>query len=360
MSTREIFEKSKNVVEEKENVQETKSDIRRGFMAQAMAENKRMDEIGRAMNDVRELEKDVDGSKSMENEELLRELSDKALDSNLEKVTIAGVEFAFKNPKVIEAIKQLGNSSVFEELSQTEQRNAKAYALKQEFVRHISSNAYLIKLAKEFDGDMKRALEEQRTRIELTDTVDIDANSNARTWPEGLENADGYYSLRDHEIKVDGHVFMMTDRYRSDVVRHEIAHASTRGDMRITDNARRILQQSYESTKIGDANYYDSKGNFLGLKQSYGMDDDYLGNDTERLARKQQLDLDMERLGVKKYGEEFTQEHYERIFEEYSKGTLSIGAEEFIETTKQDLEEYKKIFNEVADNSTHENVEDAV
>jgi hypothetical protein len=66
------------------------------------------------------------------------------------------------------------------------------------------------------------------------------------------------------------------------------------------------------------------------------------------LARKQALDAEMEKLGIKKYDEDFTGEHYDKLLEYNKAGNLSAGAREFIKTTKPEF--FKQIFNEIATN----------
>jgi len=72
-------------------------------------------------------------------------------------------------------------------------------------------------------------------------------------------------------------------------------------------------------------------------------------------VRKQILDLEMEKLGIKKYGEEFIPEkHYPKMIDAFKKGLFSKDAKEFILIIKQDPNLYKEIFNEIAKNESEE------
>jgi len=353
MHKKEKFEKNENIIEIGKDAQDSKLNMSKEFTLQTITESSRIDEISKSIDNIEDFKENIDGVKNSENRDVLYKLFDKVRSNSLAKVVIVGAGVALANPEIATAITQLDEINSHRELSYSEKRNIEVNVLKKKLVEHVGNSAYLVKLAREFDGNIEKALSEQKNRVKRTDSVDIDVNSDTNVWSEDLKNAgaDGYYTTREHKIYIDK---LLPSYQLSDRVRHELLHASTMGPIYVTGNAQKILQQSYNSPNNEGENYYSKEGKFMGIKQSYGMNDEYLNDPPERLARKQQLDLDLERLGVKKYGDDFTQEHYEKLMEEYSKGTLSIDAEMFIETTKQDPEVFKKIFNEVADNSTYE------
>jgi len=64
-------------------------------------------------------------------------------------------------------------------------------------------------------------------------------------------------------------------------------------------------------------------------------------------VRKQILDLEMDKFGIKKYGEKFTRNHYNKLRDLDRAGVLSNDAHDFIQTTKPEY--FEKIFNELAD-----------
>ncbi len=210
---------------------------------------------------------------------------------------------------------------------------------------HISSQEYLNKLQIEFGGDIEKAKKSQQRRIIYTDFVKIsfsdknDLTSEAidtsqyNKWiPKwlaleiecfklGINGAAGHYEPKDHIIGLPN------DRDNYIVGRHEILHASTRGVYDMPESTKSILKDSYQKSET--------------------RKDTYLNNATEILVRKQALDFEMDKLGIKKYGERFTKEHYEKMMEHYEKGDFPYDINDFIETTKPEY--FEKIFNEIAD-----------
>jgi hypothetical protein len=210
--------------------------------------------------------------------------------------------------------------------------------------KNVSSPEYLKKLQIEFNGSLKKAKDSQRRRIAYLDFVEfsfvkgnLDSTStteksknNNRWMPQWLfdlikpaEYDKGYYYPLQHKI-------VLPEKYDVSTVEHEIRHASTRGDIDISEKAKNILENSFEGGNI---------------KEEYI---EYLSCATERLARKQQLEHEMEILGIKKYGEKFTSEHYKKLMYFYEKGKLSRPSFEFIKTTKPEY--FEIIFNEIAQN----------
>jgi len=207
-----------------------------------------------------------------------------------------------------------------------------ATKLKEELTFHIKSDEYLAKLKKELNGNEDEAKRYQKIRAENLESVKITPLSLSemkekfgKDDPPGA-NVVGYYDPVGHEAFI---AYNHKDKYITAM--HELIHASTRQEKDITEKAKKILA---ESTKEGS--------------------DDYLKKPEERIARKQILDLEMDKLGIKKYGEEFKDEHYEKLMEYFKEGKLSRPAKEFINTTKP--EEFKKIFDELAKNESSDSV----
>ncbi len=216
---------------------------------------------------------------------------------------------------------------------------------------HINSQNYLKKLQIELGGDLKKAKEVQHRRIIYLDFVKFsfhDKKDMSNKWAKentagdskwipqwlqteiklykaGIKNVDAYYNSSKHEIALP--------KNKDDLsARHEIFHASTRGVYDMTESAKKILEDSYISSNT--------------------KEDEYFSRPTERLVRKQQLDNEMEVLGIKKYGEKFTKKHYKKLMEYYNNGKLSHNANEFIERTKPEY--FETIFNQVAQNNQEE------
>ncbi|MFZ2192715.1 MAG: hypothetical protein WAV31_00535, partial [Candidatus Moraniibacteriota bacterium] len=222
-----------------------------------------------------------------------------------------------------------------------EKRNENAKYLKEEFSKHVGSKEYLDKLAIEFNGDFDRAKKEQERRVGFVNSVRIDVNSDAEAWSQELkeEKATGYYDTGEHKIFIDKAlpVYLLADR-----LKHELSHASTKGPFFISEKAKKIFSEAYQSPNKEESAWK------YGEKVSHGMKDEYLSDPVEMAARKKQLDLELKSLNIKKYGERFTQEHYIKIMEAYKNKAFSDDTMIFIETTTP--AEFEKIFNEIAEN----------
>ena len=66
-----------------------------------------------------------------------------------------------------------------------------------------------------------------------------------------------------------------------------------------------------------------------------------------RAFLKKALEYDMAKLGVKTYGEEFTDDHYKKLLILQKEGLLNPSASEFLRMTKPEY--FKKIMNEIAE-----------
>jgi hypothetical protein len=209
-------------------------------------------------------------------------------------------------------------------------------------LEHVSGQDYLDRLAVEFGGDIEKAGYVQSTRMYFlkntqfnfmdSDLIDKKGKNISDLIPLWLYKA--YCQVNEPDMKIGG--FYETGQNRitlSDTVPdnlatvHEIFHASTDGVFNIPEETKLILQNSYLS--VGDEER-----------------DAYLSNPSERLARKQQLDLEMDDLGVKAYGEKFTPKNYEFLLKLYEEQEFSAPAREFIMTTKPEY--FELIFNEIA------------
>lgn len=116
---------------------------------------------------------------------------------------------------------------------------------------------------------------------------------------------------------------------------HEYTHASTYGNKGISELAKTLYGMAFDGSRLE-------------------LEDDpaYLSRITEQDARKKEFEHDLEKLGVKKYGEIFTDEHYKKILELQKEGKLGMGSEEFLRTTKPKF--IGPIMNIIADASQSE------
>lgn len=256
-----------------------------------------------------------------------------------EREAIENYEQLVKNAQ--ESLQKINNSTRKEP-----DLKLRAEKIKEDLKKHIGSKEYFNKLVIEFEGNIDWAKNVQRDRLNFLNNVETNFSDKQSMQgkylligripdnvdvpiPEWLlkiidaDSVGGFYLPFQHKI------FLQNQHADDYTVQHEYLHASTNSIMGISEKAEEILRNSYKS--IGE------KGT-----------DDYLSSITERLARKQALDAEMEKLGIKKYDEDFTGEHYDKLLEYNKAGNLSAGAREFIKTTKPEF--FKKIFNEIATN----------
>jgi len=121
---------------------------------------------------------------------------------------------------------------------------------------------------------------------------------------------------------------------------HEYAHKVTKADERLSLKAIELFSEAFDSLSVVT--------NLSGeLNKDTIKSVAYFSDPTEMYARKKEFDYDLERLGVKKYGEEFTIMHYLKAIKLQKDGKLSSGSMEFIYSIKP--EKILKIMNEIAD-----------
>jgi hypothetical protein len=206
-------------------------------------------------------------------------------------------------------------------------RDEYAEYAREKIIEFVSSSDYLKKLTIEFGGDEEKARLKQNRRVELLRNVIVDSSDDAV-----IDNIGGDYNYFFNYINVYNRV--KGEEFKESM-KHELLHASTRANWNIPENTKQKLTDSFEA------------GMFMKKTKELA----YFSMPTERLVRKQLLDRDLEKYGVKKYGEEFTEEHYKKMMILKQLDLLGNGANQFIETTKSDFDTYKTLFDEIADNS---------
>lgn len=189
----------------------------------------------------------------------------------------------------------------------------------------IQSEAYLKKLAKELDVEPSEAIFEQQVRLKnlaklqcnFVRMIEINGDNPSRL---------AYYVSGTNQIYIPCDSELPEADLRGVIV-HEILHEVTNG---ISLNTKKIFADSYlalPNDTVGDVNKYFSKP-------------------SERLVRKQALDMEMERLGIKKYEEKFTHKHFVKLMDAYKNGKIDGDAKQFIKTTKP--KKLEKIINSIA------------
>ena len=123
---------------------------------------------------------------------------------------------------------------------------------------------------------------------------------------------------------------------------HEFTHSMTLGGLVMSTSAKDIFLSAFTKQNFSEEEKSISDRS---LKES-GLD--YYANPTELDARKKELEYDMEKLGIKKYEEDFTDTHYQKILELQKQGKLSSGADQFLRMIKPEY--LKLIMNTIAEN----------
>ncbi len=105
------------------------------------------------------------------------------------------------------------------------------------------------------------------------------------------------------------------------VIEHELSHAADAGGKYIPQKTKEKLEENVSEKKFTEFMKYEKE---------------YFRNPTEILARKAAFDTELEKLGIKKYEEEFTEEHYKKIKKLFEEGKLSPNSKEFFRMFEKD------------------------
>ena len=121
---------------------------------------------------------------------------------------------------------------------------------------------------------------------------------------------------------------------------HEYAHKVTRANNFLSPRAIELFSNAFDSLSV--------VSNLSGVSSNDTVENvQYFSDPTEMYARKKVFDHDLEILGVKKYEEKFTMEHYLKVLNLQKEGKLSSGSNQFLYSVKPKM--IIKIMNEIAD-----------
>jgi len=231
-------------------------------------------------------------------------------------------QYRMKNIKEVDIIFMEHNDLENEYLSFMKEENPIVNALKQ-YLADNSSNA-IRTLNKNLDiffrGNPLGMREKERNSFVLscmslkelpeTEQKIILKKIHDEFYKKNLPNASAFYKPLKHKIYVD----IDTDNIETKIW-HELSHASNRYEygFKMSDDIKNTFLSSY----IYDPHKTDQE-NF------------YLGTPEEMLARKKQFDRDLEILGLKKYGERFTEDNLEKILSPQNVKNLSDGSIELL------------------------------
>lgn len=136
-------------------------------------------------------------------------------------------------------------------------------------------------------------------------------------------------------------VFLPETRWEGTGV-HEFTHDMTNGNDLISEKAKKLYRESFDTSNLTSDELKQE------IKYLINYNESYFNDPSERDVRKKALEYDMAKFGVKKYGEEFTGEHYKKLLELQKAGLLNEHSSDFLRMTKPEY--FLQIMNEIAEN----------
>lgn len=247
---------------------------------------------------------------------LIKEYEDYLLNPSLDVKKVGDVEFDQEDFEL--------NKRAFEFYSQRIEKMAE----------HIKSPEYLKKLMVEYNVDETEAKKHQETRL-----------ANLYNGEYSLTDKDPDFTSDEHSFET--RLYKDTTKTGFSAEHELLGHKIVDGNF-ISKRANKLLLLSYQKFDPQSPYFKDliKAEKEEDVNDMVRILDNYFGSKGERFAYKQELEAEMATLGVKKYGEKFTPEHYKKLMELYHQGKLSKGSCRFIETTK--AEYLERIFNEIA------------
>ena len=214
-------------------------------------------------------------------------------------------------------------------------------AAKLELIKHIKSDDYLNKLAQEMNISKEAAKEHQNVRLKNIINLKCDFKNSAEIFMDTNDFGYAYYSSSDNKISVPYNIDLKNKKdkeFFSEAIIHEILHETTRAQKGLSEKAIGVLEKSFKSKDKNENN----------------RNKEYYSDPAELIVRKQILDLWLEKTGIKKFGEKFTEEHYKKLLELQKENNINpeandlpAGADQLIDHIKP--EDFTKVMNELAD-----------
>ncbi|MEK7088791.1 MAG: hypothetical protein AAB913_01530 [Patescibacteria group bacterium] len=216
---------------------------------------------------------------------------------------------------------------------------------------NLKNPEYIQRLKKEMDSDDLDLTTEdwsEHVQDELLSRTDQIADSNfivSRNIKEsvnGTKNLFAFYQTFGNNVYLPANSF--SDSFRNvSLAIHEFSHKVTKANEHISSKVISLFEEAFDSVSV--AKYLSSPDNFLDRVV-------YLSDPTEMYARKKVFEYDLERLGIKKYGEKFTIDHYKKVLELQKNLPLDQGfsgnSDQFLLIIKPEMME--KVMNEIAEN----------
>lgn len=217
-----------------------------------------------------------------------------------------------------------------------------------------ASKTYLKRLIKEHDGNESRAQNLQEKRIQRLEEYNYYLSnhsylSDEQAYGHVLNHGKMKYQAFIHNESTAG-INEYTDKEGNVVL------TETDNNMTALHEFEHQVDLELISTQAKEIFYNNLDTSKMPIYQFEELD--YYSNPSELLARKRVFDYELEKLQVKKYDEEFTQDHYEKVLQLQQQDELDYNSEQFINSFRKDG--IMIIMNTVADtidekvNSPHE------
>jgi hypothetical protein len=223
--------------------------------------------------------------------------------------------------------KQLAKEKVIDILNMIEN-------VKLEIIKHLESKEYLKKLAKEMDISKKSANEHVKVRINNIKNISYELTTSSKISGDTDGFGYAYYLCGTNKIALPYNINLKNENeknYFYEAIVHEVLHESTMSYEGLSATAEEYLRDSFKS-----------------LENEEKKDSSYYSRPSELIVRKQILDLNMEKNDIKKYGDKFQEEHYQKLLELKKEGKLTQDESDLIEHIKS--EDFVTIMNGLAEN----------
>jgi hypothetical protein len=179
---------------------------------------------------------------------------------------------------------------------------------KAELIAHFCSLEFLEKLESTYSKEEAKSKQNEivdnlrSVKVIITSPDLIKSKSNSGT-------AAASYSQSEHRILIP---FAGFDK---EIISHELLHSAYRADKELNDEEKKVLYKLFKNDKNRDKdeNIYQHKS-------------------SERIVRKKLIDFELESLGVKKYGEKFTKEHFKILQDLNERHQLGGAAQDMLDT----------------------------
>ncbi len=193
---------------------------------------------------------------------------------------------------------------------------------RKEILEKYTSDTYLKRLILE-TGNKEEAKKLQQERIKRV--------SDRGFYISNFSNSVSLEALG-HMDYIDGGYVALANESSGETPTHEFSHLGDYGGENIPESTKNKLVENFSTTNLLDY----QKENL-----------EYWSNPTEILARKAVFDHELEKLGIKKYSEDFTKEHYKEVQKLLKENNLERNSSQFFRMYERDA--LIMIMNTVAD-----------